>query len=235
MNTNDNTDEVYAQFIKTKKKKKIRSIIVGVIILIFILAFAALIWIANNLETFDKMIGKAKKDKKPVEYSEIAFTTNDMASMEFALNGKVVTFPLSVKELEQTGYTLTDDGLIQGKSDLFYTVRNCSAEANDFDSHVSLSVANLNETDSFARDCVIQSIFAKDEHFILCNGISLSSTYDEVVAVMGKPDKLEDTGYSKTLEYFYDTPSGEMEVYINFSSGSGAEQMKTLMLFDKSY
>ena len=71
MGKNNETDEVYEQFMKKAKKKKIVSTICVILVLVFVLAMAALLWIVNNLETFDKLIGKAKKDKKPVEYIDI--------------------------------------------------------------------------------------------------------------------------------------------------------------------
>lgn len=238
MRKNNETDEVYEQFMKKAKKKKIVSTICVILVLVFVLAMAALLWIVNNLETFDKLIGKAKKDKKPVEYIDIEFTTHDITGMEFALGGKVLTFPCSIGELAEAGYILDKkDGsqLLNAANDMFYNELLCNAEAENFNSRLSLYVANLDTSPTYAKDCVIKSILAKDEHFMLCNGINLESSFDDVISTMGEPDKYEDQGYSKTLEYYYTTATGEVEIYITFSSGSGTEKMKTLMLTDKSY
>ncbi len=223
---------------KKRKKEKKKKIAIATLMLVFVLVVVALVWIIYNPEAFLKLTGNAKKDKKVVEYSDIAFTSHDMADMEFALAGEVLTFPVTVHELEQAGYSMNSDDAsrrVDGMSGMWYQTLSCSAQANEFNSRVSLSVANLEETGRFARDCVIRSISAKDAHFMLCNGISLASTYDEVISTMGEPDKYEEMGYAKELTYIYKTPDGDMEVYITFNQSSGPEKMDTLMLFDKSY
>lgn len=231
-------DEVYDKYMKAVKRRKIISTIVIICVLLIVLALAALIWIVFNPEAFDKLTGKAKKDKKPVEYSDIEFTTHDITGMEFALGGKVLTFPCSIGELAEAGYILDKkDGsqLLNAANDMFYSTFLCRAEAEKFNSSLSLSVANLDTSPTYAKDCVIKSISVDDEHFMLCNGISFASSFDEVISTMGKPDEYDEQGYSKNLEYYYMTDTGEVEVYISFSSSSGTEKMKTLMLIDKSY
>lgn len=174
-------------------------------------------------------------NKKPdtIPYEEINFTTNDVSSMEFALNGQVLTFPTSVKEIESVGYILDasyQNEVLAGSNGTIYYSLSCSARS-DSGSTVKFSAYNLAEESKSITDCEIETIFAKDEQFILCNGITISSSYDEVIAVMGEPTEYEEDYNSKTLTYEI---GDEYSIYIKYLYGN-YEEMETLMLIDRTH
>ena len=204
---------------KEKKKRKIGAII-----------FVISLWVICGIVVF---IGKGglKKEKDPIPYDEIDFSTDDISSLEFAVDGHVFTFPITVADLEKIGYKVKDKykkEVIPGMNGYMYYSMSASA-VSDFNSEVSFSACNLTETSKRVTECGIESIFARDEHFVLCNGITLSTSYDEVIAIMGKPTKEEEGYQSKTLTYDID---GGFSIYIEYLHNN-FDEMDTLMIHQK--
>lgn len=48
------------------------------------------------------------KEKEPVAYADIPFTTKDVSSMEFAIAGEVMTFPCTMTDLYDAGYSMNE-------------------------------------------------------------------------------------------------------------------------------
>lgn len=215
-----------------EKKKSAGSIVKYIFLaIVLVILIACVIVIVNPDLLLDR-----KKVKEPVAYEDIPFTSTDITSMEFALDGHVLTFPLTVQELETSGYKLSEEDrteMIEPALFMSYYVMSCSA-SSEFESSVFLGIVNLEAVSKRAEDGLVHSVSAKDERMVLCNGISLASNYDEVIEKMGKPDEEEEVGTTIEMSYFYEIKDGEVEVYMTFRNYD-MTKMEKLMLIDISY
>lgn len=205
-----------------KNNKKI-ILIIGAFFLIFVTTVILLLLKGG--------IANSDKKKEPIPYEKIDFSTNDISSLEFALDGHVLTFPLSVSDLESIGYNVKDkykSETLPGMNGYMYYSLSASAES-DFGSEVSFSACNLSETSKRVTDCDIDAIFADDEHFVLCNGVTIYTSYDEVIEIMGEPTEEEEGYESKTLIYDID---GGFSIYIKYWHNN-FDEMETLMISQK--
>ena len=192
----------------------------------------------------DNQLAEAVMQQKPVSlsypnakatiaYEEIAFTSKDISSLEFALNGQVLMFPTTVKELEGAGYTLDvpyQNEVLQGSNGTVYCAVYCSAR-NGEGSMIRFSACNLSKESKPIEECEIENISAEDALFILCNGVSLESSYEEVIAIMGEPDEYEEEGNAKKLTYMI---ADGYSIYIRYMNGN-YEEMETLRLSDRTH
>ena len=205
------------------KEKKKRLLVAGAIIVAFLCLVGWVVWSLYAADT-----GLYKPEAIP--YEEIDFTTTDYKAMEFALNGQVLTFPVTVAEVEAAGYKLDEvyrSEVLPATSGITYTTILCSA-TSDSGHKIKYIAYNLTEESLNVLDCGIETIYAKDESFILCNGISISSSYEEVIATMGEPTEYEEDYNSKTLTYKIDD---NYSIYIKYLYGN-FETMETLMIMD---
>ena len=85
-----------------------------------------------------------------------------------------------------------------------YETAICKMEARDFKSEFDVSVINTGTKETAAVNCPIHTIWF-DEQFMLCNGLSQTSTYEEILAAMGKPDEEKKISSMKDLYYEYGT------------------------------
>lgn len=210
----------------TKKERRTRLLIAGGIVIAYVLLVLGVfgwIYMAEN--------GNHKPEE--IAYEEIAFTSKDISSLEFALNGQVLTFPTTVKELESAGYTLDapyQNEVLQGSNGIVYYSILCSAR-NGEGSMIRFSACNLSKESKPIEECEIENISAEDALFILCNGISLESSYEEVIAIMGEPDEYEEEGDAKKLTYMV---ADGYSLYIRYMNGN-YEEMETLRLSDRTH
>ena len=210
----------------TKKERRVRLLIAGGLVAAFVCFVGWVIWSLYMAEN-----GNHKPEAIP--YEEIAFTSKDISSLEFALNGQVLTFPTTVKELEDAGYTLDvpyQNEVLQGSNGTVYCAVNCSAR-NGEGSMIRFSACNLSKESKPIEECEIENISAEDALFILCNGVSLESSYEEVIAIMGEPDEYEEEGNAKKLTYMI--ADGYL-IYIRYMNGN-YEVMETLQLSDRTH
>ena len=108
MEENTERDEVYEQFmqdLQAKKKRQVKRTIREVIMVVIILGVIGfVVWFLTDPEASEKV--SLRKEKAPVAYADIPFTTKDVSSMEFAIAGKVMTFPCTTSDLYDAGYSM---------------------------------------------------------------------------------------------------------------------------------
>lgn len=209
-----------------KKEKKTRLLIASCLVV----GFAGFLgWVVWSLYAADSGLNQPKA----IPYEEIAFTTSDFETLEFALNGQVLTFPVTVAEVEAAGYKLDapyQNEVLTGAGGIGYFTMLCSAR-NGSGSVVKFNACNLSEESKPIAECEIEYISAEDSSFILCNGISLESSYEEVIAIMGEPAEYEEDGDTRKLTY----EIGEgYTLYIKYVRGD-FETMDTLRLSDRTH
>ncbi len=210
----------------TKKEKRTRLLIASGIVIAFVCFVGWVVWSLYMAEN-----GNHKPEA--IAYEEIAFTSKDISSLEFALNGQVLTFPTTVKEIESVGYILDapyQNEVLQGSNGTVYYSVNCSAR-NGEGSMIRFSVCNLSEESKPIEECEIENISAEDALFVLCNGVSIESSYEEVIAIMGEPDEYEEEGDAKKLTYMV---ADGYSLYIRYAKGN-YEKMETLRLSDRTH
>ena len=187
MEENTERDEVYEQFmqdLQAKKKRQVKRTIREVIMVVIILGVIGfVVWFLTDPE------------------ADIPFTTKDVSSMEFAIAGKVMTFPCTTSDLYDAGYSMneSDAKIMLGKPASLmidgykaYETAICKMEARDFKSEFDVSVINTGTKETAAVNCPIHTIWF-DEQFMLCN------------AAMGKPDEEKEISSMKELYYEYGT------------------------------
>ncbi len=210
----------------TKKEKRTRLLIAsGIVIAYVLLVLGVFGWIY--------MAENGNHEPEAMAYEEIAFTSKDISSLEFALNGQVLTFPTTVKELESAGYTLDapyQNEVLQGSNGIVYYSILCSAR-NGEGSMIRFSACNLSKESKPIEECEIENISAEDALFVLCNGVSIESSYEEVTAIMGEPDEYEEEGDAKKLTYMV---ADGYSLYIRYTNGN-YEEMETLRLSDRTH
>lgn len=210
----------------TKKERRTRLLIASGLVAAFVCFVGWVVWSLYTAEN-----GNHKPEA--IAYEEIAFTSKDISSLEFALNGQVFTFPTTVKELEGAGYTLDapyQNEVLEGSNGTIYYSVLCSAR-NGEGSMIRFSACNLSEESKPIKECEIENISAEDALFILCNGVSLESSYEEVIAIMGEPDEYEEEGNAKKLTYMI---ADGYSLYIRYTNGN-YEEMETLRLSDRTH
>ena len=110
MEENTERDEVYEQFmqdLQAKKKRRVKRAIKEVIMIVIILGVIGfVVWFLTDPEASEKV--SLRKEKEPVAYADIPFTTKDVSSMEFAIAGKVMTFPCTTSDLYDAGYSMNE-------------------------------------------------------------------------------------------------------------------------------
>ena len=153
MEENTERDEVYEQFmqdLQAKKKRQVKRTIREVIMVVIILGVIGfVVWFLTDPEASEKV--SLRKEKAPVAYADIPFTTKDVSSMEFAIAGKVMTFPCTTSDLYDAGYSMneSDAKIMLGKPTSLmidgykaYETAICKMEARDFKSEFDVSVIN---------------------------------------------------------------------------------------------
>lgn len=210
----------------TKKERRTRLLIASGLVIAFICFVGWVVWSLYTAEN-----GNHKPEA--ITYEEIAFTSKDISSLELALNGQVLTFPTTVKEIESIGYILDapyQNEVLQGSNGTVYYSVYCSAR-NGEGSMIRFSACNLSEESKPIEECEIENISAEDAMFVLCNGVSIESSYEDVIAIMGEPDEYEEDGDAKKLTYMI---ADGYSLYIRYTNGN-YEEMETLRLSDRTH
>ena len=154
-----------------------------------------------------------------VDTSNIAFTTNDWKSLEFAIDGVVYTWPISYSQLKERGYSVDSDIEAETLEANYYSF---SEWADKDGEHVFfVQFKNFTDEDKTVADCDIlafkfESTYLEDSgvSIVLCNGVTFGMSYDEVIAIMGTPT---DEYVSEDSESGYRTATYEVtdDVYAN--------------------
>lgn len=121
------------------------------------------------------------------------FSSTDWKTLEFSLDGRVCTFPVSCADLEALGYQM-DKGTRQEllKPEYYTTGIPMENKAGvkfyvrfkNFDDEKN---RKLKDCDVYGLTFHYYSFEDTNPDVMLCNGISFHSTVDEVIAAMGEP------------------------------------------------
>lgn len=119
-------------------------------------------------------------------------------------DGTEFTFPISVKELENLGWTVTNGGDTELKANHFIfgvTVENAEGKV------LKLSVINTTQETLLAKECTIFSVETKQFkdytdaaekeevaiNFSVCDSLNNASNLEDIIEVLGNPDSVECT------------------------------------------
>ena len=154
-----------------------------------------------------------------IDVSSYGFTTSDWKSLELAIDGKVYSWPITYAQLKEAGYSVdsnTEHDILESN---YYTLSS-SAE-KDGERAFYIRFKNYTDTDKTIAECDILG-FSFDTPWdgefnysmVLCNGITLGTSFEDVMAVMGTPT---DEYVSEDSEYGYRTATYEVNdaIYAN--------------------
>lgn len=156
--------------------------------------------------------------------SAVSYSTDDWKSLEFSLNGKVYTFPLSYADFEADGYTMDDSLLNEELKSKQYTMTSARAK-NAAGEQIRISFKNTTEQtvaikDASVRTVVLSSGSYDNENttFGLCNGIQNGDSVETVIALMGEePQDRHDGSSITSLTYKFESQDTVMKSSIKFS------------------
>jgi len=125
----------------------------------------------------------------PVDVSGLAFTTSDWTSLEFAIDGQVISWPLTYNDVVALGYSIDSSSEGETLESNHYTTSISAKGSND--ERIYVRFKNFTDSDKTAKDCDIMGLsFDVDDcgkNIVLCNGITFGMTYDQVKGIMGEP------------------------------------------------
>lgn len=159
--------------------------------------------------------------------TDYAFSSNDWKTLEFALDGKVYTFPMTYADVVSAGFTIDDEEMNETLESNYYTMSFIAENAEGERFYVRFK--NFTDTDKEVKDCDIYGFgFEMDEYqdinpdVTLCNGVTFGMTVDEVKAIMGEPDYYyeSDGDYDrKEMDYYVTGKSYDSELNLSFTDG----------------
>ncbi len=167
--------------------------------------------------------GKAQPKK-----TDINFSTDDWKSLEFALDGKVYTWPLTLADVEGAGFKLDDDYKSETlESNRYTTSVSVESEAGE---RFYIRFKNFTDKDKNLVDCDLYGFgFEVDDYYdvnpdvTLCNGVTFGMSVDEVKAIMGEPDyyyESEDSEIDrKEMDYYVTGKSYDSTIDLSFTDG----------------
>ncbi len=152
-----------------------------------------------------------------IDVSSYGFTTNDWKSLEFALDGKVYTWPISYAQLKADGYSVDSSIEAETLDSMYYSFSEWAYK--DGENAFFVSFKNYTDSSKVVADCDIQSVSFTSGYddvytVVLCNGITLGTSYEDVISVMGEPT---DEYVSEDSEYGYRTADYDVtdDIYCN--------------------
>lgn len=154
------------------------------------------------------------------------FSTDDWKSLEFSLDGNVISFPITYAEVKALGFSIDSESENETLEANHYTT-SIPAE-NAAGEEIYIRFKNFTDGDKLIKDCDIygfgiEEVGYRDVNptFTLCNGISFGVSVEDIKAVMGEPDYLyesdDKTRYS--LEYYVTGKSYENTIKFSVKDG----------------
>ena len=149
-----------------------------------------------------------------VDVSSMGFSTNDWKSLEFAIDGTVYTWPVSYAQIKEAGYAVDSSIESEVLEANYYSFSEWAYNSDD-KSAFMVQFKNFTDTDKTVAECdVLGLIFYLDDYekgdyssVTLCNGITVGTTYEDVIAIMGEPT---DEYVSDDSEFGYRTATYEV-------------------------
>lgn len=167
-------------------------------------------------------------DKKDAPKTDYAFSTNDWKTLEFALDGEIYTFPMTLADIEAAGFTIDEEYKSETLESNRYTT-SVTAE-NAAGERFYVRFKNFTDTDKELKDCDIYGFsFEVDDYrdvnpdVTICNGVTFGMTVDEVKALMGEPDYYYESDSTdldrKELDYYVTGKSYDSSLELSFTDG----------------
>lgn len=167
-------------------------------------------------------------DKEDTPKTDYAFSTDDWKTLEFALDGEIYTFPITLADIEAAGFTIDEEYKSETLESNMYTT-SVTAE-NAAGERFYVRFKNFTDTDKELKDCDIYGFsFEVDDYrdvnpdVTICNGVTFGMTIDEVKALMGEPDyyyESDSTEYDrKELDYYVTGKSYDSSLEMSFTDG----------------
>jgi hypothetical protein len=132
-------------------------------------------------------------------------TADGLFSGTFKLDGRAYKLPMKVSKLEQNGWICTDDALEQTVSP--FDLSEPVELMNDYGHYIVVLLMNASTQDQKAKNCNVSIVAfspfdaVTGTEFYLPKGITLVSSYDDVIEAYGKPSSVEEDDELLTLNY----------------------------------
>lgn len=167
-------------------------------------------------------------DKKDTVQTDFAFSSNDWKTLEFALDGEIHTFPMTLADVEEAGFNIDEEYKSETLESNMYTT-SVVAE-NSEGERFYIRFKNFTDADKELKDCDIYGFnFEIDDYrdvnpdVTICNGITFGMTVDEVKALMGEPDYYYESDNTdldrKELDYYVTGKSYDSSLELSFIDG----------------
>lgn len=157
------------------------------------------------------------------------FSSTDWKTLEFSLDGRICTFPVSCADLEAVGYRI-DKATRQEWLEAGYYTTGIPME-NEAGVKIYVRFKNFGEKDQRLKDCDVYGLtFSYSDYeddnpeVILCNGVTFGMTSEEVKALMGEPysyshnvdDSFETVYVTESMEYYVTDSVWESKIEFSF-------------------
>ena len=184
-------------------------------------------------------------------YSILDYPDDDWRCAGFYVDGKFAKLPMTYEELKELGFaekieiTNSSRDVTELMIPAYTSNTDCSFVCQNSDGEgLYVNFVNTTAEEQKIENCIIyriQLINPDDENrsgygelpdtMTLCNGIGFDSTYEEVIALMGEPDKVSDlssyikdgVGFNGSLTYYFEEGNRkrylEMTIYDNVVNG----------------
>lgn len=117
-------------------------------------------------------------------------SSDDWTTGEMTINGTVIKVPCTFADIEALGFKLEDSDASEELEANHYTT-TCYAE-NDEGQTIGIRFSNDTDETLPITECSVYGVSFDDWYdlpsIVLCNGISIGMSKDDVVAIMGTPD-----------------------------------------------
>jgi len=167
-------------------------------------------------------------DKKNTPKTDFAFSSDDWKTLEFALDGKTYTFPMTLADVEAAGFMIDEEYKSEKLESNMYTT-SVTAE-NEAGEQFYVRFKNFTDADKELKDCEIYGFSFEvvdyrdvNPDVTLCNGVTFGMTIDEVKTLMGEPDYYYESDSTdidrKEMDYYVTGKSYDSSLELSFTDG----------------
>lgn len=203
-------------------KRKTRGLIIAVIISIILVGVIGLLYVQNNGNGDNEEVNPTTKEL--TDYS-----TTDWTSFEISIDNKVYTWPITYAQLVDDGYVLRKEDVdYEAIAEKYDSMGHTMYNEGDKTIWLSVSFKNYVLPDYNSPDCyvynltIIKGFIENNDDFVLCNGIKLDASYEEVVSAMG---------YEEEKDYY--VGSGDDRFDVTYENEDGTREIRFTFVDDK--
>lgn len=150
----------------------------------------------------------------------------DPFSFAFSVDGKVLTLPCTMAELEALGFAMDEDKAVQEIETNYQTSVTVWRQGTDesYPNSFTMSIYNLSGRTLTLRECEVESVRLaarnlQGQSVYIAGGITFGATVEEVQAVLGtEPDYLHEDGNYIYMNY-YKNGRSSVSVDLTFKDG----------------